>query len=410
MRALFIHQNFPGQFKHVAQSLLQGGDQVVAICDSKNTQKRIVPTVQYQIDARLMGKPPPLAASFVEHVVRGRAAADVMLKLRHEGFIPDIVVGHVGWGECLAVRDVWPTTKLVLHAEFYYAADGANIGFDPEFQSALSFNERYAVRLKNAPILLAMTDADAGVAPTAWQRDRYPAHLQSKIHVLHEGIDTNVAAPNPAAAFTLPSGQSLSMRDEVITFVNRNLEPYRGYHIFMRSLPAILAERTNAHAVIVGGDGASYGPPPRNGQSWKDVFFNEVKDRLPLDRVHFVGKVPYASFISLMQISSAHVYLTYPFVLSWSMIEAMSAGALVIASKTAPVEEVIEDDENGLLTNFFDTEGLSERVIEALADPLQFSRIREAARRSIVDRYDLNQRCLPQWVKFLRQFDPANHG
>ncbi len=410
MRVLFIHQNFPAQFKHVAESLQQAGDQVVAITDARNIQPRIVTTLQYRVDETLKGMPPPPLVPFAGQVVRARAVADVMLDLRNNGFIPDLVMGHVGWGECLAVRDVWPSTKLGIHAEFYYSSEGANIGFDPEFQSLLSFNERFGVRLRNAPLLLSMTDADFGIAPTAWQKERYPASLRSKIRVFHEGIDTDIVAPCATSSVALPCGQTLSRENEVITFVNRNLEPYRGYHIFMRSLPRILSERPNAHAVIVGGDKASYGPAPEDGRSWKDIFFNEVKDALPADRVHFVGKIPYPTFIALMQISSAHVYLTYPFVLSWSMLEAMSAGALVIASKTAPVEEVITDSDNGLLVNFFDTDALSELVIEALARPSQFETIRSNARRHIVERYDLRRRCLPQWTNFVRQFDPAQRA
>lgn len=407
MRVLFIHQNFPAQFMHIAESLQRAGDQVVAITDVKNIQPKIVPTRYYRVDETLAGMPPPPLVPFAGQVVRARAVAEVMLNLRNDGFIPDLVMGHIGWGECLAVRDVWPATKLGVHAEFYYSSDGANIGFDPEFQSLLSFNERFGVRIRNAPLLLSMTDADFGIAPTAWQKERYPDSLRSKIQVFHEGIDTDVAAPCPTSSVVLPCGRTLTPENEVITFVNRNLEPYRGYHIFMRSLPRILSERPNAHAVIVGGSGASYGPAPEDGRSWKEIFFNEVKDALPADRVHFVGKIPYPTFIALMQISSAHVYLTYPFVLSWSMLEAMSAGALVIASKTAPVEEVITDGDNGLLFNFFDIEALSDLVIEALANPPQFSKIRANARRHIVERYDLKRRCLPEWTNFVRQFDPA---
>ncbi|MBR0800503.1 glycosyltransferase [Bradyrhizobium jicamae] len=410
MRVLFVHQNFPAQFRHVAQFLEQAGDQVIAVTDAKNTQARLVKTLEYHVEPALVGTPPPPLAPFAGQVVRARAVAEVMLNLRNKGFIPDLVIGHVGWGECLAVRDIWPATKFGIHAEFYYASEGANIGFDPEFQSLLSFDERFAVRLRNAPLLLSMTDADFGIAPTIWQKERYPASLKSKIHVFHEGVDTDLVAPSQSSNFVLPSGRALTAHDEVITFVNRNLEPYRGYHIFMRALPRVLAERQNAHVVIVGGNGASYGPAPQDGRSWKDIFFNEVKDSLPADRVHFVGKIPYASFIALMQLSSAHVYLTYPFVLSWSMLEAMSASALVIASKTAPVEEVITDNDNGLLFNFFDIETLADIVIEALAEPSRFSEIRENARRHIVEQYDLKRRCLPQWTNFVRQFDPVRRG
>jgi glycosyltransferase involved in cell wall biosynthesis len=403
MRILFVHQNFPAQFRHIAQALHTAGHEVNVITTETNRQPQQVPTWRYKLDPKWIGSPSPLARAVSAKIVQGRAAANAMLQLNARGYVPDLVFGHVGWGESFAIRDVWPKTKLVLHAEFYYTSEGANINFDPEFPNDSSFNSRYEVRLNNAPILLALADADWGVAPTMWQKSRFPEFMQSKIVVMHEGIDTDLLSPNPYASFTLPNGRRLNRFDEVITFLNRNLEPYRGYHIFMRALPAILANRPLAHAVIIGGDEVSYGPPAPNNATWKKLFFDEVKDRLPLDRVHFVGKIPYSSYVDLMSISAAHIYLTYPFVLSWSMLEAMSMGRVVIGSRTSPVEEVIIHGENGLLVDFFDVDGLSETVTETLANPLDFSDLRVAARQSIVDKFDLKRHCLPQWMEFAQR-------
>jgi glycosyltransferase involved in cell wall biosynthesis len=318
--------------------------------------------------------------------------------LRQEGIVPDVVVEHPGWGETLFVNDVWPRAKLIIHAEYYYRAEGTDVGFDPEFRRH-DLGARERVRAKNAALLPALTDADWAVAPTNWQGSRFPAELKCKIAILHEGIDTDLVAPNPAAEVTLGT-RTFRPGDEVITFVNRNLEPYRGYHVFMRALPEILAARPNAQAVIVCGDGASYGEKPARG-TWKEIFLADVKDRLPLECVHFVGKVPYAGFIALVQVSAVHVYLTYPFVLSWSMLEAMSAGALVVGSRTAPVEEVIDDGENGTLVDFLDREALAREVVAALSDPELRRGMRAAGRRTIVERYDLRRRCLPQWMRFV---------
>jgi glycosyltransferase involved in cell wall biosynthesis len=248
-----------------------------------------------------------------------------------------------------------------------------------------------------------MQSAEYCVAPTRWQGSRFPKELQSRVAILHEGIDTARVAPDSGATIHVgdrASGVTLRPGDEVITFVNRNLEPYRGFHIFMRALPAILEARPNAHAVIVGADSISYGAPPADGRTWKQVMLEEVAAHIPHERVHFVGRLPYHSFVGLMQVSAAHVYLTYPFVLSWSMLEAMSAGALVIGSSTPPVEEIINHGQNGLLCEFFDVEGIARTVIQALSDPGATVGIRQAARRTIVEQFDLKTRCLPQWLAF----------
>jgi glycosyltransferase involved in cell wall biosynthesis len=246
--------------------------------------------------------------------------------------------------------------------------------------------------------------ADAGVSPTEWQASTYPPALRQMIEVIFDGVDSQAVKPDAAATVTLPEGKVLRAGEEVLTFVNRNLEPYRGYHSFMRALPDVLAARPQAQVVIVGGNEVSYGPPPKDGRCWKDIYLDEVKDRLDLSRVHFVGKVPYPTFVSLMQVSRAHAYLTYPFVLSWSMLEAMSAGALVVGSDTAPVREVIRHGENGLLVDFFDSAAWARTLIEALAEPERFVHLRAAARQTVLDHYDLQSVCLPRMVEMVERF------
>jgi glycosyltransferase involved in cell wall biosynthesis len=252
----------------------------------------------------------------------------------------------------------------------------------------------------------ALLHADAGVSPTEWQASTYPAPLRRMISVIHDGVDTDALAPNPAAHFALPDGRTLRAGDEVLTFVNRNLEPYRGYHIFMRALPAILNARSEAQVVIVGGDEVSYGAAPKGEKGWKERILAEVRDQLDLSRVHFMGKIPYADFRSLLQVSRVHAYLTYPFVLSWSMIEAMAAGCHIVASDTAPVVEAIADGQNGTLVNFFDVAAWSEKLTEALANPALFQPLRDAARQTALARYDLRRHCLPRMVEFVEGFAP----
>ena len=247
----------------------------------------------------------------------------------------------------------------------------------------------------------ALVHADRGISPTEWQASTHPPALRRQIDVLFDGVDCDRLTPNPAARFALPDGRSFRPGDEVLTFVNRNLEPYRGYHIFMRALPDVLAARPEARVVIVGGNGNSYSFQPRQGGSWKDEFLDEVKDRLDLSRVHFIGKVPYHQLVDLFHITRAHAYLTYPFVLSWSMVEAMAAGALVVGSRTAPVEEMIEDGVTGRLVDFFDVAGWSTALTDALARPEAYQPMRDAVRQLVRQRYDLRSICLPRQVDLL---------
>jgi len=210
-------------------------------------------------------------------------------------------------------------------------------------------------------------------------------------------VDTDLVRPNPASQFPLPDGRALTSTSQVITFVARNLEPLRGYHIFMRALPEILRACPQAEVVIVGGDDVSYGARPQDGRSWKEVFRSEVADAVDWRRVHFVGRLSYDAYLQLLQVSAAHVYLTYPFVLSWSLVEAMSAGCLIIASDTAPLRDVVRHGDNGMLVPFFDVRQLSATVVDALRRPQAYGALRARARATAVgalDRRDATRQVL----------------
>jgi glycosyltransferase involved in cell wall biosynthesis len=252
------------------------------------------------------------------------------------------------------------------------------------------------VRTLNAVNLLGLDAADRGQTATEWQRSRYPEAYRDKIVVAHEGIDTDRVKPDPGAVLKLESGLSLTRKDEVVTYVARHLEPYRGFHVLMRALPEIQRRRPKARVVIVGGDDVGYGRDVPEGTTWRGKMLDEVGSRLDASRVHFLGRVPYDTYLKVLQVSSAHVYLTYPFVLSWSILEAMAAGCAVIGSATQPVQEAIRDGENGLLVDFFDSRGIAETVETALAE--QREHIRLAARQTVVKCYDLRTVCLPRQV------------
>lgn len=402
MRILFVHQNFPAQYARVAPALRERGHDIRVLIPTSNKRPETYPTDRYEFNDGKVPERHALISHFAEHVRRGEAIGIAAEKLKTKGYVPDVICGHLGWGETLFLKDVWPRAKLIVYAEFFYRNEGLDVGFDKEFaEYELAASMR--VTSRQASLLLAMNSADLAQTPTQWQKESFLAELQSKIRVVHEGIDTDVAQPQKTAFVKVGKGAQVTLRpgDEVLTFVNRNLEPYRGYHIFMRALPKIMARRKKARVIIVGGNDVSYGAPPGLGRTWRDIFLAEVKDRLDMSRVHFVGQVPHGVFINLMQVSMVHAYLTYPFVLSWSMLEAMSAGAHVIGSRTPPVEEVIRAGKNGTLVDFFDVEGWAEAVIEGLAHPKKFTRLRESARRTIVKRYDLKSVCLPQQVSLV---------
>ncbi len=405
MRILFVHQNFPGQFLHLAPALVKRGHEVMALGDEVNKRPTPIRIARYRHTKPDLGKDiPRLAVTFAENAARGATVARAAGELRaKQGFEPDVVFGHIGWGETLFLKEVWPNARHLMYAELFYKPRGLDTGFDPEFQRD-DEAQRIWITSRQGHLLLAMHTADKAVAPTRWQASSFPEELQSRISVNHDGVDTARLKPDSSAQFEVtPGGLKFGAGDEVLTFVNRNLEPYRGYHIFMRALPAILAARPRAQVVIVGGDGVSYGTKPKGDKSWKQLFLDEVGSRLDLSRVHFVGNVPYPQFVALMQVTRVHAYLTYPFVLSWSMLEAMSAGALVVGSRTPPVEEVIRDGVNGRLVDFFDVSVWSDALIEALAEPRRFMPLREAARRTIIEQYDLASLCLPRMIDFVEQ-------
>ncbi|MCL7463535.1 glycosyltransferase [Phaeovulum sp. NW3] len=400
MKVLFVHQNFPGQFPHLAPALAARGHEVLALTAEHNTRPSPVRVVKYRApDPVTLSS--ALTRTYADCAERGLRVARAARALRdRHGYVPDVILGHPGWGETLFLRDVWPGARLLVYAELMYRATGLDTDFDPEFARP-DLDRRVLTTARSAHLLQAMVQADAALAPTEFQAATFPPELRAKITVCHDGIDTDTVRPDTQARFTVPNGPVLRAGDEVISFVSRSLEPYRGYHSFIRALPAVLAARPDAQVVIVGAEGQSYGAAPKDGISWKDRFLAEVRDGLDLSRVHFTGRLPYTDYLALLQVTRVHAYLTYPFVLSWSLMEAMAAGALVIGSDTAPVREVIRDGENGRLVDFFDIPGWSAALVAALADPDRFAPLRRAARDTITARYDLKRHCLPRLIDFV---------
>ena len=406
MKLLFVHQNFPGQFPHLAPALQKRGHDVLAMTDMKNQRPSPVQVVKYKTPDKMTCSQ-PMALSYAEHVERGLMAARGARALRdRHGYTPDVIFGHSGWGETLFLREVWPEAKLLVYAELLYRTRGQDVGFDAEFVRDLDWS-RFSTTARNAHLAMGILQCDGALAPTRYQAGSFPEELQSKITVIHDGIDTDIMRPDPQASFTLPNGRTLRAGEEVLTYVSRSLEPYRGFHIFMRALPEVMAARPDAQVVLIGGDGVSYGGKPQDADSWKAKMLAETDGRIDLNRVHFLGRVPYSDYRSIIQIARVHCYLTYPFVLSWSLTEAMSAGAYIVGSDTEPVRELIRDGENGRLVPFFDREALATALIRGLsgADP-DAARLRGAARQTILDGYDLKRQSLPRLIDWVERFGP----
>ncbi len=376
MNVLFIHQNFPGQFRHIAVHMAKmPGVQVLAIGRQQAPGLPGIRLLRYTPHRRASAHTHPYVRTFEDGVLHGQQVLRLLLDLKAKGYRPDVVVAHPGWGEALYVKDAFPNVKLIHFCEYYYQPQGADAGFDPEFP--LAVNGAANIRSRNALHLLNLENCDLGITPTRWQHSLHPAAYRDKIQVIHEGIDTANLGPDSEATLQLPNGRVLKAGEPIITYVARNLEPYRGFHSFMRALPEILKEHPTCQVVIVGGDGVSYGSKPKGAPNWRSKLLAE--NPLDLNRVHFLGKVPYATYKKVLQVSAVHIYLTYPFVLSWSLLEAMASGCLVIGSDTAPVREVIRDKENGLLVDFFKPDEISMRTLQGLARQGMFSDLREAA-------------------------------
>ncbi|HEY1725445.1 MAG TPA: glycosyltransferase [Steroidobacteraceae bacterium] len=397
MNYLFMHQNFPGQYRHVVRYLAdQPGNLVYFVTQPNENAMAGVYKISYPKDQRGPVNCHAYAVEIDRAIYTGASVAEVCRGLREQGFRPDLIVGHSGWGETLFAKDVFPDVPLLANFEFYYHARGVDVGFDPEFVSI--FHDPSRLRARNGISLMAFQSADWGHSATQWQRSLHPSEMHSRISVLHEGVDTDLACPDPKASFTLPtSGRTLSSRDEIVTYVARNLEPYRGFHIFMRALPLLLRRRRRLQVVIVGGDGVSYGAPPPPRSSFREMMMQELGTRLDLTRVHFVGMLEHRDYLNLLQVSSVHVYLTYPFVLSWSLIEAMACGCLIVASDTPPVLEVLHDGANALTVDFFAHKQLAQRIDAALDGPQQMKALRRAARASALAQFDLKRLLLPRW-------------
>ena len=395
MRILFVHQNFPGQYVHIIRRLAQQGQhQLVALGINHLDRSRGIPEslnhFRYRLDRGNTEGVHPLVMETETKVIRAEGCARAAEQLKSKGFTPDLICAHPGWGEPLFLKAIWPDVPLLCYQEFFYNVQGFDSSFDPEFQDQLDWQAQAKLTMKNAYLHLTLEQADWNISPTHFQASSFPEHWRRKISVIHDGVDTRQALPNPAPSpLKLPDGTVLEHGQPIVTFVNRSLEPYRGCHTFLRAIPELQRLHPEARLVVVGNTkGVSYGAACPDGE-WRDQFLAEIEGQYDPSRVHFTGTLPYQQFIPLLQLSACHVYLTYPFVLSWSLLEAMACGCAVVGSDTAPVREVIRHGHNGLLVDFFSPGDLATAVVELLNDPERAAAFGVAARRTVERTYEL---------------------
>lgn len=399
MKILFLHPNMPGQYKHLARYFgAQKGTDCAFITKHKTAEIAGVSRLTYA----LRREPSPHVHRYLtgteRAVLQGQEVWRMAKAMRDkDGFTPDIVLAHPGWGDALFIKDLFPNAALLSFFEFYYRTHGADVGFMPD--DTVDDDDLARLRVKNITNLLSLEAADMGICPTAWQYAVHPETYRSKLNVLHDGIDTDAITPSKTAGFSLPDGsKTFHHGDEVVTYIARNFEPYRGFPTFVKAAEIILKQRPNAHIIAVGADGVSYGKKPPKGKTYRHMLMADA--RLDHSRIHFVGTLPYDALIQLFQVSAAHIYLTLPFVLSWSMLESMAAGVALVASKTKPVEEVVEHEENGLLADFMDADAVAQQVVRLLTDKELAAHIRTRA-RATVERHFALKDVLPLHVQLV---------
>lgn len=411
MRILLIHQGLPAQFSHLIPALRARGDELWAISGPRKPEQ--IPTgVRYATYRPKRGNGSdtfPLASELETKVIRGEAVAVVADQLARQGFQPDLILGHPGWGEMLFLGDVWPNVPQLHYVEFFHGVPGTDNDFADAHATPQTWQEKARARIKNTNLLTNLNQMHAGLCPTRFQHSLLPSWAQANTQVIHDGINTEWLCPDANANLQipprpeLPGGLLLRPGDPVVTFVNRTFEPYRGVHVFLEALSQLQAHHPTAQAVLVGADTpkVSYGAQRQDGRGWLTVLREQLGDRLDWSRIHALGKVPHATLRTVYQVGAAHVYLSYPFVLSWSLLEAMSCGALVVGSDTAPVQELIQHERTGLLVPFGDAEALARTLKKALKQPSTLKTVRKKAHQHIQRHYELRT-CLQQQLNLVK--------
>ncbi|MGZ8409901.1 MAG: glycosyltransferase [Hyphomicrobium sp.] len=401
MRILFVHKFFPGQFAHLAAAL--AADPAHDVVFISTAASATLPGVrQRAITASRKASPRThhYLQSLEDAVLLGQAAYRECQSLIREGFWPDVIYAHAGFGPGLYIDDAFPHVPLLGYFEWYYRSKGADADFLAP--RGVTEDERLRIRMRNAALLIELTQCACGVCPTAFQRSQFPAEFQRKLVTMHDGVDIDYFTPadrnRRRPSLPIPG---LPEDAVIVTYTARGLEPYRGFPQFLQAIAIVQQRQPEVHAIIVGSDRVYYGPPAPGGRTYKALMLERLP-QLDHQRLHFIDFLSLEAYRSVLQASAVHVYLTVPFVLSWSLIEAMATGCTIVASDTAPVREVIAPDVTGLLADFRDPCAIAECMLQALTNPDLACRVGAAARRQAVDRFALGV-LLPKQLNLLKR-------
>ena len=394
MNILFIHRNFPAQFKFLASELAKDNEVYFVTNNTDTKPFGNIKKVIYKLKRKVPQDCHRYLRFYEESIIHGQSAAEAMISLQQTGFVPDVIIGH-SWGASMFVKDIFPNVPYIAYLEWFYNPVNSDVDFGRE---PLDIDARANLSCRNSHILQDLVNCDYGISPTYWQRDQFPKIFHDKIKVIHEGVDTDFCVPDENVEFKIPNSDLvLTRKDEVLTYATRGMEEYRGFPEFMKAASALMKQRPNLHVVVGGEDRVCYGRQLKN-DTWKAKMLRELE--FDDKRLHFVGSLMYKDYMKLLQVSKAHVYLTYPFVLSWSLIESLSAKCCVIASDTPPVKEVIKDGYNGILTDFYDINALVEKINEVLNNPEKYTEMRDNARKSAIENYNIKM-LLPRQMQFI---------
>ncbi|MGV6839549.1 MAG: glycosyltransferase [Planktomarina sp.] len=397
MKLLFVHQNMPGQYRELVEWIVaQGNHEVAFLTQKKKLELPGVRKILYEVRNTPKKDAFTLSKEWERTAGVGLAAARALEKhVKTENWVPDIMIGHVGWGEMTFLKEILPNTPMIGFFEYFYILKGGIKGFDPNDQPTEW--SPYILKGRNVVNYVNIESVDLGHTPMKWQRDTFPKSFHHKMYVCHDGIRTDKLRPNPNVQFKLGRmDKAITRNDEIITYMTRSLEPTRGFHMMMRAIPKIQRKRPNVRIIIIGENSNSYGSKSNHEGGYKGEMLDELRGQLDMSRIHFMGRVPYQTFQQIVQISRCHVYLTMPFVLSWSFLESMSMEATVVAADVGPVREVVDHGRNGFLVDFFDPEALANQVVDVLAHQKSVQGIGAAARKTVECRYDFNKVCLPR--------------
>lgn len=404
MHVLFIHQNFPAQFGHIAAYLVQRkGFRSTFVSQQPPGNDGGVERIQYQIRGGATQQTHYCSRSFENAIWHSHGVFEA-LQARPD-IKPDLVVGHSGFLSTAFLRELYDC-PIVNYFEYYYHTRGTDMDYRPDFPYPALNHLR--ARARNAGLLMDLEECDAGYSPTRWQRGLMPRTYRHKLRTIFDGVDTNLWRPQPGLPRSVGE-RALPDDVRIVTYVSRGMESIRGFDIFMKVAKLLCQRRRDVVFVVVGEDRVCYGGDLEftGGQSFKEWVL--ARDDYDLSRFIFTGLMPIPALAQLFSISDLHVYLTVPFVLSWSLMDALACGATVLASNTAPVREMIEHDRNGLLVDFFDVEGLADAAERVLDAPDEYRRLGQAGADMIRQRYSLEV-CLPRMLDLYEEACHARRG